>query len=117
AAKIDNRFGLKIGVIDSSQAINVRIELAGDPIESHIVRLENGANLIIFLLSDRIEHVIVTASAAECYPEKSLGSVFHRFFEPAFPTEQFEIPHQESSGAKGVGVLRAKFIRRQHFQD
>src|SRR5437773_3865467 len=117
SAKIEHRFGLKIGVIDSSQAVDVRVELAGKPIEPNIVRLENGPDLVILLLRDGIKHVVVAASTAKRDAKKSLSGMLDRFLEPTLPTEQFEIPHQESGGPKGVGILRAKLVRRQHFQD
>src|SRR5207249_9629157 len=62
----------------SSDLVDVGIELAGNPINAHIVRLENGTDLVILLLHNRIEHVIVTSGTSQRDAEERLGGMLDR---------------------------------------
>ena len=117
AAKIGETLRATGRVIHAGQAVLLEVGLAGQAVGADLVRLEDGAGLVVVGLQDRVEHVVVAAGAADGHALEGHEGVLDRVLQPLLAAEQLEVADQETGGAEGGRVGRCLLIRRQHLDD
>ena len=99
------------------EAINHGVRLAGYFIGADLMRLEDGADLIILLLGDWVRHVVVALRATDGDAKECLRRVFDGVFQPLLAAEQFEVTSEKPGCAQGIGVFRRQLIGGQHLHE
>src|SRR5207344_1085149 len=85
-------------------------------IDSDIVRLEESPEAVVFLLSNGIVFVVVTASTLQGDPKESGSRVFHGVLQPHVTVEPEPVARQIAGGAKNLWVGGRDLIPSQHFR-
>ena len=102
---------------DARQAGLGPIGLAGDPVEPDLVGLEERAEPVIVGLGDRVVLVIVAPGALDGQAQECAGRVLDGIRQPGVAVEDVPVAGQEAGGADRVGIVRRKFVAREHLQD
>ena len=111
------RWGGRMGIIDPHQAIFGNIRLFCHPVSSHVVRFKNRADLKVFLLADRVVHMVMTTGTIHRDTQERLTRVFHRVVEPDVAIETEVVADQEPCGPQRLRIFGADFVSGQHLQD
>ena len=114
SAMEEPRGRIGIHIEGARETIEHSVRLARDFVGADLMRLEDGADLIIFLLRDRVRHVVMALRAADRDAEERLRRVFDGVFQPLFAAEHFVVPHEKAGRAQGIGVFRGELVGSQH---
>ena len=117
AAKVEESLGIGLIVESPRNAALFKIDHAGHRIEPHLMRFEEGTEVVIIDRLDGIILVVVTLRAVKSEPEKGLAGALDRVVEPGRAVEEVIIPRQKAGRTHGLGVSRREFIGGEHLRD
>ncbi len=99
--------GLQIDVIveHAWQAVLFKIGHAGNRIQTHLVRLEDGAKAVVVEVRDWIVLVIMALRAVQRQSEKGFPGVFDRIVQPCGTVEEVVVASKISGAGNRFGIV------------
>src|SRR5262245_59986985 len=89
-----------VRVINARQTVLLEVGLTRPSIHANPVSLENSADLIIFLLQDRIVHMVMAPRAVDRHALESEKRVLHGVLKLIVPVVEIEIAGKVTGGAQ-----------------
>ena len=109
--------GVQIPIVNAGDAVVRQIQFPRHGVDANMVRLEDGAELVVVEVVNRVVFMVVALGAIHGQPHEGLASVFNRVIEPGRTIEFIVTSGQKTGSRDRLQIPRGDFISGQHLSN